>query len=124
MTSWNGYDDFVRRVALSTEVPLVSLKRPDGHQRGNWGISAPGVPATLMIRETEEGLDVAVDWITLSARALSEIDDPAAYVVGTAGMGLLVGAMAGRSARTALVGGLVGGLLGLLSQNRGSVDRE
>ena len=117
MTSRNGYEDFVRRVAQLAEVPLVCLKRPKGHSDGSWRISAPGVPVSLVIRETEEALVISGDWLTVAAQTLRELEDPTARIAGTAGLGIVVGGLAGRSANAALVGGVLGGLVGFLSQD-------
>jgi len=74
----------------------------------------------VMIRDTDEGLDVSIDWLTLSARALETVDDPATYVAGTVGMGMSVGALLGRSGTAAAAGAVLGGLVGLLAQTQRS----
>jgi hypothetical protein len=73
-----------------------------------------------MVRETEDGLDVSVDWFSLSARTIGTLEgEPAAYVAGTVGLGMTVGAVLGRSGKAAAAGAVVGGLLGLWSQVKG-----
>ena len=72
-----------------------------------------------MIRDTDEGLDVSIDWLSLSARALDTLeDDPVTYVAGTIGLGMSVGAVLGRSGTAAAVGAVLGGLAGFLAQSK------
>ena len=106
-----------------TEIPVLRLKRanPEGARPSqSWGIGVEGAPSVVMIRDTDEGLDVSIDWLTLSARALETVDDPATYVAGTVGMGMSVGALLGRSGTAAAAGAVLGGLVGLLAQTQRS----
>lgn len=113
-------------LARLTEVPVVQLKRakaqdPEGERSPEtWGIGIEGAPSVVVIRDTEDGLDISVDWFSLSAKAVGTLEgDPAAYVAGTMGVGMTVGAVLGRSGAAAVAGAALGGLIGLLSKSRG-----
>jgi len=121
MSLWHDDPEFLSRLSRRTELPVVQLKRtktPEGQSEpATWGIGVDGAPSVVMIRETEDGLDVALDWFSLSAKAVGALeDDPAAYVAGTVGLGMTVGAVLGRSGKAAAAGAVLGGLLGLFSQ--------
>jgi len=123
--AWHSDPALVSALSRRTEVPVVELKRPsptDGtSDPATWGIGVDRAPSVVMIRETEDGIDVSIDWFSLSAKAIGTLeDDPAAYVAGTIGLGMTVGAMLGRTGKAAAAGAVVGGLLGLWSQvNKG-----
>jgi hypothetical protein len=124
--AWHDDPDLVTAFSRLTEVPVVELKRPipepgEEAARATWGIGVDGAPSVVMVRETEDGgLDVSVDWFSLSARTIGTLEgEPAAYVAGTVGLGMTVGAVLGRSGKAAAAGAVVGGLLGLWSQVKG-----
>lgn len=105
-------------LARATELSILRLKRAETPE----GASPPqswGAPFVVMIRDTDEGLDVSVDWFSLSAKAIGRLEkDPAAYIAGTVGLGMTVGAVLGRSGAAAVAGAVVGGLLGHFSQTK------
>ena len=118
---WHDDPELVSALSRWTEVPVVELKRPSPAEGtsdpASWGIGVDGAPSVVMIRETEDGLDVSLDWFSLSAKAIGTLEnDPAAYVAGTVGLGMTVGAMLGRTGKAAAAGAVLGGLLGLWSQ--------
>jgi hypothetical protein len=123
--AWHDDPDLVTALSRLTEVPVVELKRPipepgDEAAPATWGIGVDGAPSVVMVRETDDGLDVSVDWFSLSARTIGTLEsEPAAYVAGTIGLGMTVGAVLGRSGKAAAAGAVVGGLLGLWSQVKG-----
>jgi len=123
MARWHEDRDLWDGLARSTELPVLRLKRtvdPDGAQQPQtWGVGVKGAPSLVMVRETAEGLDVSVDWFSLSAKAIGTLEeDPAAYVAGTVGIGMTVGAVLGRSGAAAVAGAVLGGLVGLWSQSK------
>ena len=123
MARWEDESDFVRALARKTELPLVSLPREEAvhtDRRCTWAIGLAGVPASVVVRETPEGLDLSVDWVALSARAIAEIDDEPTYVAATTALGAMVGAVVGRTSPAAAVGGALGCVLGMLTKSRRS----
>ncbi len=123
MTRWHEHPELLDALARSTELSVLELKRPqpasDDSGPTTWGVGVEGAPSVLKVRETEEGLDVSVDWFSLSAKAVGTLEaDPAAYVAGTVGLGMTVGAVLGRSGAAAAAGAVLGGLLGMYSQRR------
>jgi len=119
--AWHSNHDLMSALSRRTEVPIVELKRPSpaegASEPATWGIGVDGAPSVVMIRETEDGVDVSIDWFSLSAKAIGTLeDDPAAYVAGTVGLGMTVGAMLGRTGKAAAAGAVLGGLLGFWSQ--------
>jgi len=128
MARWDENSDLVEMLSQSTELSILRLKRTeilDDDDEGErkpetWSIGIDGATSVVKIRETAEGIDVGIDWFSLSAKALGDLqDDPKAYVAGSAGIGMTVGAMLGRSGTAAVAGAAVGCLLGLLSQAKG-----
>lgn len=110
-------------LARATEVSILRLKRaetPEGASPPqSWGVGVEGAPSVVMIRDTDEGLDVSVDWFSLCAKAIGRLEqDPAAYLAGTVGLGMTVGAVLGRSGAAAVAGAVVGGLVGLFSHTK------
>jgi len=121
VTRWHEHAELLDVLARGTEVSVLELKRPspsaDDSSPTTWGIGVDGAPSVVKVRETDEGVDVSVDWFSLSAKAIGSIEaDPAAYVAGSVGLGMTVGAVLGRSGAAAAAGAVLGGLLGLYSQ--------